>query len=432
MKTKSIFCGALVVMLLLAGCKETKEEQEPTTTAEIDTEAMYEAIFFDINDTIFDPTPDSKVPNETKGLSSLTLTSDSDFWEDKKRFFMHALGVIEIPESGTYHFKLTSAGSIYFQLDNVGLIGHWETHDKSEKTGSRYVEAGNAVFDFSYFPKDYDPYVTLEWSTDGENFEPIPTDLIKNASLQRTELWTEELTDDMEAGDNVLSEAEINDGWQLLFDGETTNGWHTYGSEGSIGSKWIVEDGALTFEGFERFSYYLSGVEFQRGPATNPGGGRDIVTDDAFENFELNIDWKISQYGNSGIFYTVLEDPKYGEGWKTSPEMQVLDNHGQKDGLIRKHRAGDLYDLISCSEVRVKPYEQWNRCKIVKNNGKVEHWMNGAIVVSFDMNSEEFQTLYANSKFSNLPDFINTGPGKISLQDHGNKVWFKNIKIKPL
>lgn len=420
----------------MLGCKDApKETSEVESETETETQAYdaYEVIFFDINGASFDPVPGTKIANETKSMDHLNFTSGDDFWGDKRGFLMQGLGVLTIEEAGTYYFKLTSAGSAGFQLNNVGLINHYEAHEKGEKIGSRYLEPGNAIFDLSYSPNDQEPYYVVEWSTDGENFETIPAEVIKNASLERLDPWTGDMEEDTTA-DNTLTEEEIAEGWQLLFDGNTTNGWHTYGNPGSIGSRWTVEDGALTFLGYEDlYNYYISGVEYQRGwTGGNYEGGRDIVSDDAFENFELMLDWKISKNGNSGIFYTVQEDPQYDAGWKTSPEMQILDNAGQKDGLISKHRAGDLYDLIPCSEIRVRPAEEWNRVKIVKNQGKVEHWLNGAMVVSFDMNTEEFRKLYENSKFSNLPNFINNGPGHISLQDHGNKVWFKNIKIKPL
>jgi cytochrome c len=130
--------------------------------------------------------------------------------------------------------------------------------------------------------------------------------------------------------------------------------------------------------------------------------------------------------------YTVKEDPQYVDAWNTSPEMQVLDNAVHKDGLIYKHRAGDLYDLIAGDPVTVKPQGEWNKVRIIKEKGKVQHWLNDKKVVEYDINAPEWMTMIKNSKFSTLKDFATTKTNKIALQDHGNQVSFRNIKIKEL
>ena len=112
--------------------------------------------------------------------------------------------------------------------------------------------------------------------------------------------------------------------------------------------------------------------------------------------------------------------------------MQVMDNVGHKDGLIYKHRAGDLYDLIPADPIRVKPYGNWNKVRIIKNNGKIEQWLNGTKVVSYDTNSEEWKDLVSKSKFAEYEKFASPGPGRIGFQDHDNRVQYKNIKIKEL
>ena len=146
---------------------------------------------------------------------------------------------------------------------------------------------------------------------------------------------------------------------------------------------------------------------------------------------------KISEAGNNGIFYTVQEGViqesiENYEIWNTSPEMQVMDNLKHKDGLINKHRAGDLYDLIACNPIRVKPQGDWNKVLIIKNDGKVEHWLNGTKILNFDLNSDAWKDMISKSKFSDLTEFANPGPGKIGFQDHDNVVYYKNIKIKVL
>ncbi|MEQ8469766.1 MAG: DUF1080 domain-containing protein [Marinoscillum sp.] len=213
---------------------------------------------------------------------------------------------------------------------------------------------------------------------------------------------------------NQLSETEKSGGWKLLFDGETTAGLRSYNSE-SLGSKWTAKDGALVFQG------------------QGAGEGGDLViTDKPYENYELSLDWKISEGGNSGIVYNVNEDSKYDYPWLTGMEYQVLDNVRHPDGQIEKHRAGDLYDMIECEFVSVNPVGEWNTVHLKVNKGHVQHWLNGYMVVEYDLWNAEWDSMVAGSKFSDMPDFGKTKKGHIVLQDHGDKVWFRNIKIREL
>jgi Domain of Unknown Function (DUF1080) len=221
-----------------------------------------------------------------------------------------------------------------------------------------------------------------------------------------------------QGSDNTLTEAEKKEGWKLLFDGKTTEGWHTYGKT-IVGSAWKVSDGAISLDASEKSSYQTK-------------GGGDLVTNAEYENFDLKIDWKISPKGNSGILFDIKEDPKYSETWYTGPEMQVLDNDGHDDGKIKKHRAGDLYDLISSSSEPVKAVGEWNHVEIKLNRGKLDLYMNGVNVVSTTMWDDNWWKLVKGSKFIKMPDFTKYKSGRIALQDHGGDVWFRNIKIKQL
>jgi hypothetical protein len=215
---------------------------------------------------------------------------------------------------------------------------------------------------------------------------------------------------------NMLTEDEQKDGWQLLFDGTSTKGWHNYGGS-SVGYAWNVADSSLHFDGSLKKDTL----------------GQDIVTDEEFENFDLKLEWKIDTNGNSGIMFYVNEDTsKYSRSYHTGPEMQVLDNNGHPDAKIPKHRAGDLYDLISCSKETVKPALQWNQVEIKCFNGTLDFWLNGENVVSTHLWDDNWKKMVANSKFKQWPDFGTFKKGKICLQDHGNRVWFRNIKIKKL
>ena len=217
---------------------------------------------------------------------------------------------------------------------------------------------------------------------------------------------------------NTLTSEEKKDGWELLFDGESTKGWHKYGNM-PVGKSWKVADGTI----------YLDASVKKEGKVQDGG---DIVTDEDFDNFHLKYDWKIAVNGNSGVIFYAQEDNKYKWPWETGPEMQVLDNNGHPDAKIIKHRAGDLYDLISSSKETVKPATEWNTAEIKSVNGKLDLYLNGENIVSTTLWDDNWEKLVAGSKFKNMPDFGKYQKGKFGLQDHGDNVWFRNIKIRRL
>lgn len=217
---------------------------------------------------------------------------------------------------------------------------------------------------------------------------------------------------------NTLSEQEKKEGWKLLFDGSSLKGWHNFKTD-KIGPAWKISEDAIYLDARNKKDWQVN-------------GGGDIVTADEFENFEFVIDWKIEPCGNSGIIFNVVEDPKYDYVWKTGPEMQVLDNACHPDAKITKHRAGNLYDLIVSSTESVKPAGEWNTARIVSNKGHLELYLNGAKQVDTWMFTPEWEALIAGSKFKNEPAFGKARKGHISLQDHGNQVWFRNIKLRQL
>ena len=217
---------------------------------------------------------------------------------------------------------------------------------------------------------------------------------------------------------NSLTKAEKKDGWKLLFDGKTTNGWRNFKSD-KIGSAWKVKDGAL----------FLDTSEKKEGKMV---GGGDIVTNDEYENYELSLEWKIQACGNSGVIFNVQEGDQYDAVWKTGPEMQVLDNACHPDAKIDKHRAGNLYDLIESKTVTVKPAGEWNQARLISNKGHLEFWLNGSQQVETEMFIPAWEAMIKGSKFRDMPDFGKSRKGKIALQDHGDMVWYRNIKIRSL
>jgi|SRR5215217_435707 len=208
--------------------------------------------------------------------------------------------------------------------------------------------------------------------------------------------------------------AKSQTGFTKLLDSKTTKGWHTYGKT-TASTKWTVVDGVLHFD-----------------PSADGDGG-DLVTDKAYSNFHLKIDWKVAPKSNSGIIFYVQDDPaKYEATYQTGPEMQVLDNEGHPDGKITKHRAGDLYDLIKSSSEPVKPVGEWNTAEIISKKGNLELKLNGVTVVKTTLWDQNWKDIVSKSKFAAWEGFGAFKSGKIALQDHGDKVWYRNILIKEL
>jgi Domain of Unknown Function (DUF1080) len=215
---------------------------------------------------------------------------------------------------------------------------------------------------------------------------------------------------------NQLTAAEISGGWKLLFDGKTSNGWHTYNKK-TFGPAYQVVDGTLFCD---------SSVHMPKGEEG------DICTDGVYENFDLKYEWKIAKAGNSGVMFLVQESPQYSSPYLTGPEMQVLDNDGHPDGKIHKHRAGDLYDLIASSSEPVRKVGEWNEAEIKLVNGNLSLYLNGVQVVSTVLWDKKWDELVAGSKFAKMPGFAKSKSGHIDLQDHDCNVWFRNIKIRVL
>jgi hypothetical protein len=217
---------------------------------------------------------------------------------------------------------------------------------------------------------------------------------------------------------NVLTDTEAHDNWQLLFNGKDFTGWHAF-KQKTVGDNWIVDS-------------IEQAIQVHKAEGSTTHGGGDLTTDGEYENYELRLDWKISACGNSGIIYNVLEIDSVNATYQTGPEMQVLDNTCHPDAKIIKHRAGDLYDMISCSTENVKPAGEWNSIRLVSNNGKIEHWQNEQKLVEYDQNAPTWKAMIAASKFKTMPLFGTSRKGHIALQDHGDKVWYRNIKIRKL
>lgn len=217
-------------------------------------------------------------------------------------------------------------------------------------------------------------------------------------------------TDTMTASDastGATTASSDSGGWRSLFDGRTTAGWRGYRGT-PVPAGWRAVNGELVRE----------------------SGGGDIVTEDAFRDFELELEWKVAPAGNSGIMYRVTEDAE--NTYESGPEMQVLDDAAHADGGSRLTAAGALYGLYPSPPGVVKPAGEWNRVRIVVDGNRVEHWLNDVKVVEAEMNSADWNAKVAASKFKEWPGYGKAREGRIALQDHGDRVAFRNIRIRAL
>jgi hypothetical protein len=206
---------------------------------------------------------------------------------------------------------------------------------------------------------------------------------------------------------NVLTDGEVRAGWALLFDGKTLNGWRGF-KRSDIPAGWRVDDGALALE-----------------PGVESG---DLVTVEEFSDFELRLQWKISPNGNSGIFFRVSEDAD--RTWESAAEMQVLDNDGHPDGRNPLTSAGANYALHAPTADATRPVGSWNDVRLIVRGSQVEHWLNGQKVVEYELWTDQWKSMVTATKFAETPLYGLGKRGHLALQDHGNRVWFRDIKIQ--
>lgn len=220
--------------------------------------------------------------------------------------------------------------------------------------------------------------------------------------------------------DNSLTSREKADGWQLLWDGKTTNGWRGARLQSFPEKGWVIDNGIL---------------KVLRGDGGESTNGGDIVTTSTYKNFILTVDFKITKGANSGIKYFVDPDMNKGGGSAIGCEFQILDDERHPDaklGVNGNRKLGSLYDLIPAPEKKPFNINEFNTAMIIVRGRHVEHWLNGEKLLEYNRDDQEWNALVAYSKYKNWPNFGNLTEGNILLQDHGDEVWFKNIKILPL
>jgi hypothetical protein len=206
---------------------------------------------------------------------------------------------------------------------------------------------------------------------------------------------------------NQLIESEVDSGWQLLFDGVSTDGWRNYKSDLIEG--WTAEDGVLKTD----------------------GGNGDIISLDKFSDFELTVEWKIKDQGNSGIFYFVVENDQVNRIHETGPEFQIIDENNYPIDLQPNQVTGSLSDVYAPKELASNPPGQWNSTRIIVKDTEVQHWLNETLILKYTMDTPEWEQAIEESKFDS-DHYAKVRTGHLAFQDHGDPVAYRNIKIREL
>jgi len=235
----------------------------------------------------------------------------------------------------------------------------------------------------------------------------------------------------LQSSPNTLTPAERTAGWRLLFDGRTLAGWRGLGYDTVPTSHWVVVDGAIK---------KIASGNVPRVADGRPLAGGDLMSVDSFADFELSFEWKVTPGANSGVKYNVSEAMSMAQGGAGGPshsalgfEYQILDDDRHEDAKLPSHRAGALYDLVAPNEQKhLRPVGEWNHSRIVFRGNHGEHWLNGQKVVEFELGTARMDSLLAASKYKTIPGFGEKRRGHIVLQDHGDEVYYRDIKVRPL
>jgi 3-keto-disaccharide hydrolase len=226
---------------------------------------------------------------------------------------------------------------------------------------------------------------------------------------------------------NELTAAELNAGWRLLFDGRTLVGWRGLGYDTVPRAHWVVEDGTIK---------KIASGKVPTLPDGQPLNGGDLMTVDTYGDFELTWEWKVTPGANSGVKYNVSEELSMAQAPNHAAlgfEYQILDDDRHEDGKLPTHRAGALYDLIAPSAAKhLRAVGEWNQSRVIFRGRHGEHWLNGRKILEFELGTARMDSLLAKSKYKSIAGFGDRRKGHIVLQDHGDEVYFRSIKVREL
>jgi hypothetical protein len=354
-------------------------------------------------------------------VNDLDLDGDrGDFGPFEDDFLALVDGELLVKDAGTHSFRLTSDDGSQLWIGGRVVVDNDGLHGMESKTGDIELSPGPHAFQIKFFECHADSGLRAEWKAPhGTSFEVIGGSAMRAEWPKVREVvagpkevaagFTEKhaVGPEPEGPHNSLTKEQVEEGWQLLFDGQdASTSWRGY-RKTNLPEGWVAREGVLVRE-----------------------GGGDIVTREQFDDFDFYVDWRVEDGGNSGIFFNATEE---GNAiWETAPEMQILDNAGHSNGVSALHSAGANYALHAPSVDSSRAAGKWNRVRIRVLGNHVQYWLNGVKTADYVIGSDDWKARVAGSKFTHMPMYGTKAMGHIGLQDHGDRVSFRNIRIRRL
>ncbi|MDP7028811.1 MAG: DUF1080 domain-containing protein [Phycisphaerales bacterium] len=359
-------------------------------------------------------------PNVWLRVDAIDLSDErGDFGPLKDDFLALIDGELLVKRGGVHEFRLTSDDGSQLWIGGHRVVDNDGRHSAQARVGEVDLPAGAHPFQVKFFEGTVSCRLVLEWRPPGaESFELVPREAMRShwpttrPVTAGPKAAAPRLTEKHDVGPepagphNTLTDAQREAGWRLLFDGAQADPWWRGFKQTELPEGWVVEGGMLI----------------------RAGSGGDIVTRDQFDDFDLYVDWMVQPRGNSGIFFNGSEE---GNAiWETAPEMQVLDNIGHGDGVTALQSAGANYALHAPQVDASRVAGKWNRARICVQGDHVQYWLNGIKTADYVIGSDDWKRRVAGSKFIHMPAYGTKASGHIGLQDHGDRVAFRNIRIR--
>ncbi len=347
--------------------------------------------------------------------------SRGDFGPVDDDFMVLIDAELRIRDAGEYDFRLTSDDGSQLWIGGTCVVDNDGLHGARAKDGRKVLDSGRIPMQIKFFERGTAAMLRLEWRPPGaKEFQLVSGDAMQCSWPESRPVTggPKEVAPRLKvlhdvgpapAGPhNQLSDAQREAGWVLLFDGKSGHPWWRGFKKEELPEGWVVEEGMLV--------------------RAAPAG--DIVTRAQYDDFDFFVDWMVPPGGNSGIFFNATEDCDVI--YFTAPEMQILDNIKHQDGVTALQSAGANYALHAPPFDSSRPAGQWNRARIRVQGDHVQQWLNGVKTADYVLGSEDWKRRVAGSKFAQMPDYGTRPMGHIGLQDHGDRVAFRNIRIRRL